>query len=437
MIPCLHQHYLTSRNILGLILFVALLAACSPAGKKDAAPAPEQQAVFPHKMPEKMPDFPLSKATQRMFTYPAPRAQDNELYTTFKYTRLEGLDYHDDDGTVTRRDPSRPILANGKYYVWYTKRQTGVPPIGAARAAEATDEIPSTDWDLCDIWYATSPDGFNWHEQGVAVHRPAKPALGWRSVATPEILVWKNRYFLYFQAFNEPSGLKGDWCPISMAHADSPDGPWTLTGKKSISLGKKGDWDQDQTQDPHPIVYKGKIYLYFKSAYNKWPDKRDKYAVAHGVAIADNPFGPFQKHPLNPVLNSGHETMYFPFKEGIAALAIVDGNERQTVQYAPDGVNFEIASVVSLPPVATGFYTPDAFTNTDYGRGVTWGLCHFINAGQNGVNQHTILARVDCDLSLDCDEPVFKQTHVWHQPDVYFKQGLGALKEKRKGIHEK
>lgn len=409
-------------------LFVILLMTACVAKEKQST-----SQVFPHKIPQEKPNYPLSAATERMYDYPHLRAQNNELYSLFKYTQLEGFDYNGGDGTITRRDPSRPIYVNGKYYMWYTKRHTIVPPIGAHRAAEATDEIPSTDWDLCDLWYATSEDGFTWEEQGVAVKRPEKPAVGWRSIATPDILVWEGKYYLYFQSFNEPSGLRGDWCPISMAYADSPDGPWTHTGKEIVKRGKKGDWDQDQTQDPHLIVRDGKIHLYYKAAFNKWPDVRNKYVVCHGLAIADNPFGPFEKHPLNPVLNSGHETTYFPFKEGIAALAIKDGNERETMQYAEDGVNFKIASSVSLTPTACGFYTPDAFTNTDYGRGVTWGVCHFINAGTSKANKHSIIARVDCDLSLDVHEPSMKLTGVWHRPDVYFKQGLGGLRKKRAG----
>lgn len=44
------------------------------------------------------------------------------------------------------------------------------------------------------------------------------------------------------------------------------------------------------------------------------------------------------------------------------------------------------------------------------------------------------MARVDCDLSLDCNEPILKKTGVWHRPDVYFKQGLRGLREKRQGF---
>ena len=410
-----------------LILGMLCLISCL---QPENQPESKTEGVFPHNMPKEKPNFPLSSAMERMFEYPAPRVHDNELFSQFKYTRLEGFDYNNDDGTVSRRDPSRPIKVGGNYYIWYTKRHTKVPPIGWNRAAEATDEIPSTDWDLCDLWYATSTDGFVWEEQGVAVSRPEKPKPGWRSVATPDILVWEGKYYLYYQAFEEPSGLRGDWCPVSVSWADSPDGPWNHGADAVSPFGKKGEWDQDATHDPHPIVYKGKIYLYYKAAYNKWPDVRDKYAVAHGLVIADNPLGPFKKHPLNPVLNSGHETTYFPFKEGVATLAIKDGNERETMQYAEDGVNFEIASSLSLTPTAAAPYTPDAFTNTTYGRGITWGLCHFINAGSPG-KQHSIMARFDCDLSLDYDEPLFKNTGVWHKPEVYFQQGLGRLRNNR------
>ncbi len=149
-----------------------------------------------------------------------------------------------------------------------------------------------------------------------------------------------------------------------------------------------------------------------------------------GLAIADDPLGPFEKCPLNPVLNSGHETGLFPFKEGIAALAIRHGNEHNTIQFAPDGINFEIASTVSLMPIAPGPYVPDAFTNTDNGRGITWGLCHF-----TGVGKHSILARFDCDLSQDHDAPNMRQTEHWWPPEYYYKSGLGeAMRGEREQI---
>ena len=69
-------------------------------------------------------------------------------------------------------------------------------------------------------------------------------------------------------------------------------------------------------------------------------EKGYPYVRMHGLAIAENPLGPFKKHPLNPIMNSGHETTLFPFKQGVAAFAIRDGNESNTIQYAEDWVNF-------------------------------------------------------------------------------------------------
>ena len=42
---------------------------------------------------------------------------------------------------------------------------------------------------------------------------------------------------------------------------------------------------------------------------------------AQGLAIADSPEGPFVKHEMNPIINSGHETCVFPWGEGLVALA--------------------------------------------------------------------------------------------------------------------
>ncbi|GHB63689.1 glycosyhydrolase [Persicitalea jodogahamensis] len=355
--------------------------------------------------------------------YMAPRPENNELYSQFKYTELKGFEYSDHDGTISRRDPSKVIYENGKYYVWYTYRHTPTPPQGAEKS---NDTIPSADWDLAEIWYATSKDGFTWEEKGVAVPRPPKPNLGWRSVTTADILKWKGKYYLFYQGFMEASGTRGDDCPVAVSFADSPDGPWTAYDKIVIPNGKKGEWDQYSIHDPYPIVYNGKIYLYYKSDFDGNPN----LVRMQGLAVADNPLGPFTKNPFNPVINSGHETTLFPFKKGIAALVIRDGNEHFTVQYAEDGVNFEIAAITEYMPNAAGPYIPDAFTDTNYGRGITWGLSHFTNATTWDKN-HAVLARFDCDLSLDVDDPEMKRLGVQFKPGFYYQMGLSKKQRDR------
>ncbi len=390
------------------------------------------QDGFPFTLPKEKPNRKMSTAMERNYdAYPAPRPEDNELFSLFKYTKLEGFDYHNKDGTVSRRDPSKIIYVDGKYYVWYTYRNTATPPMGAKKS---NDTIPSSDWDLAEIWYATSKDGFTWDEQGPAIKRPAKPAVGWRSVSTPDILVWENKYYLYYQGFLEASGKRGDDCPVAVSYANSPDGPWMSHNEVVVGNGAKGEWDQFSIHDPYPLVYKDKIYLYYKSDF----DGNPKLVRMQGLATAEHPFGPFEKHPLNPVLNSGHETTLFPFKEGIAALVIKDGNEHFTIQYAPDGVNFDIAAMTSVMPIAGGPFIADAFTNTKAGRGITWGLCHSLNAGSPGQDFAQLL-RFDCDLSLDIDDKEMK-THSYYNsygPEFFLMHPLSDKQKKRLQTNQK
>ncbi len=381
----------------------------------DQKPTPQ----FPYRMPLEKPDMPLSQAMERAYAqYEAPSYWWNGLYSQFRYTPLEGLDYRDGDGTITRRDPSKIVKAQGRYYVWYTHRDTPQPPQGVAGG---NDVIPSTDWDLSEIWYATSKDGFVWEEQGCAVPRPLQPIAGWRSVSTPDILVWKGKYYLYYQSFMEMSGKRGDDCPVSVSWSDSPDGPWTPVNKIVIPNGPDGAWDRYSIHDPYPLVYKGRIYLYYKSDTNS----SKQWVRLIGLATADDPLGPFEKCPLNPVMNSGHETGLFKYKSGIAALSIRHGNEHNTIQYAPDGINFQVASSVSLMPIAPGPYVPDAFVDTDHGKGITWGLCHFTTAGTR-EGHHSVLARFDCDLSPEYDDPAMRETEHYWTPDIYFRSALRA-----------
>ena len=60
--------------------------------------------------------------------------------------------------------------------------------------------------------------------------------------------------------------------------------------------------------------------------------------IKHGVAIADNPLGPYTKSEYNPISNSGHEICVWPYKGGIASLITTDGPEKNTLQWSPDGI---------------------------------------------------------------------------------------------------
>jgi hypothetical protein len=411
-------------NVLRLIvLSISLLIHATALGN-------HKPSAFPYDMPDKKPARTLSKAVARNYQqYLGTRPESNDLYSQFKYTQLKGFDYNKGDGTISRRDPSKIIYENGKYYVWYTKRHTKVPPIGMHNAERADTETPTSDWDLSDIYYATSTDGFEWKEQGVAVPRPAKPKIGWRSVTTTDILKWQGKYYLYYQAFSETIGLRGEYCPVAVSYADSPDGPWIPVEQEIIPNGQPGEWDQFSIHDPYPLVHNNQVYLYYKSDFARDKEKNKGFVRMAGLAIADNPLGPFKKHPLNPVINSGHEVALFPYKDGVAAFSTRDGNEKNTIQYAKDWVNFEVASHVELMPNAAGPFVVDAFTNTQNGRGITWGLSHFVRGGW--TKRYKFLARWDADLSQDIHDPQMKHHYNKLSPEIHFSFALSNKQKER------
>jgi len=380
------------------------------------------------KLPKKKPAN-LSPAMQRIYdVWPSPDDRDNEFFTNFKYSRLTGIGKN---SQISRRDPSKVIKIVDTYYVWYTRRETISGPVGMD---DCNDVLPAVDWDLADIWYATSNNGFDWQEQGVAVARTPEGAYGDRSATTPDILVFKEKYYLYFQTFTGTfSNEKGDHCDVSMAWADSPNGPWTRSTETVLELGDTDQWDGGAIHDPYPLVYQGKIWLFYKGQ----PSTKDKdwLVRAQGVAIAESPEGPFKKPAINPLLNSGHETFLFPYKEGIAALLCVDGPEKNTVQYAPDGINFEIMASLTCPPVAGGPYCPDAFLDNGDGQGISWGLSHISKSTINPddprrvVESDSFLVRFDCDLQRGQNNHYFKnpRDQVGRYDEATFFQPTMAL----------
>lgn len=312
----------------------------------------------------------------------------NELYTRFRYQPVTGLGYQKG---VNRRDPSTIIECNGQYYVWYTR-----------------NECSQSSWLDADIWYATSADGRHWEEQGPAVTRG--PAGSWDeySVFTTEILVAEGRYYLTYQAKrnNDPLNVVG------MAWAESPQGPWhklpepilaptpdgklrnpTEHGDSNWGAAlEPGSWDSGAIHDPGVIVFGGKYYLYYKGhAIGETMFTDSKW----GLAVADKPEGPYQKHPANPVSNSGHETWVFPWRSGIAAIVDWAGPEKGTIQYSEDGVNFEVVTILEDIPPAGGAYVPDKFTDSGDGQGFSWGLAHY------GGSDWCFLVGFECDLTRE------------------------------------
>ncbi len=324
----------------------------------------------------------LSSATRRADSY---AENGSEWFCGFSYTEVKGLGY---EVGVHRRDPSSVIEHDGTYYVYYTK-SVGAHFGHSAKRDSLSKIYP---WDNADLYYATSADGLNWSEQGVAVARGEKGAYDERTVCTPDVLEHDGKIYLVYQAIAQVN-YTGRNENVAMAVADHPSGPFKKLNKEILSPMEDGRWFGENatgynvgdfegvTHDPSLYYYNNKFYLYYKcganSLYNLKCFGKD---TRWGVAISDNVTGPYTHSEFNPITNSGHETMLWNYDGGIAALLNRDGPEKDTIQYAKDGVNFEIMSRVTDTPQAGGAFR---CKNPDIAplEGIRWGMCHYDERG--------------------------------------------------------
>ena len=295
-----------------------------------------------------------------------------ELKTpNYRTTELAGIGY---DSSLDRQDPSNVLKVGKTYYAWYTQRPAGVEPYAST------------------IYYATSEDGYNWLDRGQALDRG--PAGAWDSfgVITPYVAAVDGRYYLYYTATCdvEPFSTNGTLRHIGVATAESPDGPWQRSSSNPILSPSRdsSQYDSLLVDDTHVIVRGGGFWLYFKGRSSGLRPNETKW----GLAVADHPAGLFQKYEKNPVLGSGHTVCVWPHREGVAALVDNAGPERFTVQYAADGIHFQRAASLEFVHTGCGPYDPDAFTDTRYGRGISWGVAQERGEGR------VYIVRFDCDL---------------------------------------
>ncbi|MEM7538320.1 MAG: family 43 glycosylhydrolase [Chloroflexota bacterium] len=340
----------------------------------------------------------LSAASKRALQY----TKGSEWFCQFREHDCGG-DFVYEEGVI-RRDPTAVILVDDTYYVWYTKGNGET--VGFGSGDPNAKVFP---WDLTEVWYATSKDGWTWHEQGLAVGRGPAGSYDDRAVFTPEIFVYAGKHYLVYQVVKAPYVVRVK-NQIGMAVADSPDGPWHKLPKPILSAADNGEWlgdvddrfavisqgdfDSHKVHDPCLLYFKGKFYLYYKG--EQMGERRDfgGRQIRWGVAIADQPEGPYTKSPYNPVTNSGHEVCVWHHDGGIAALLTTDGPEKNTIQFAPDGINFEIMAVLKGTPEALGPFRANGFsppqeTGNPHDE-IRWGLCHVLKGNWQYIRRYEV-----------------------------------------------
>lgn len=283
-------------------------------------------------------------------TYPLPEERTMRV----RYSPAKGLG---PEPGAMRRDPSDIIKVGESYYVWYTKSNV-------SHGYDAT------------VWYATSADGHTWTEKGEAFARGPKGSWDEQSVFTPNILIAKSKYYLFYTGAPTPFQNEGNQVTetaIGVAIADSPEGPWTKLGANPVLTcgNREPDFDSMRVDDACLLVRDGKYWLYYKG--RRWNDTPANTKM--GLAVAEEPEGPYEKYVANPVVEGGHEVLVWPIGQGIVAM-VSTGPEgiARTLQYAPDGLSFSRMMNLDEVPNAPGAYRPEAFTESDEGQMIEWGL---------------------------------------------------------------
>lgn len=340
---------------------------------------------------------------------------DNSWYVRIVDHKLKG-DLAPEEGVI-RRDPTAVIKVDGLYHVWYTKS------VGEREGFQTGDPRAKVfPWDLSEVWHATSKDTITWKEEGQAVGLGPEGRYDDRSVFTPEVLEHDGKYYLVYQTVKAPYVVRVH-NQVGMAVSDSPFGPWETLDEPILSASMDGEWDGEEdsrfkvksrgsfdshkVHDPTLMYYKGKFYLYYKGEIMGEDMNFGGREIKWGVAIADDIKGPYVKSEYNPISNSGHELAVWHYQGGIGALITTDGPERNTIQWAPDGINFEIKSHIKSPPVALGIYRTGE--NEHLPTGLNWGLAHEIHNKWNYITRYKVLHRVDPKNSEDGNGKRFQE----------------------------
>jgi len=269
------------------------------------------------------------------------------------YSPAEGIGQ---EAGVMRRDPSDIIKVGDLYYVWYSKGKIS----------------PGYD---ATVWYAMSPDGKTWTEKGMALAKGKPGTWEAESVFTPNIMVAKGRYWLFYTGVSRKYG-KG-YNPdskIGIAVSDSPKGPWErLASNPALkNSDNPNDFDSHLVDDACLIVRGGKYWFYYKGRQlGKGPGQTQM-----GLAIADKPEGPYVRVKENPVIPGNHEVLVWPQGKGVAAMIGTTGPKTITrsILYAEDGLHFSKIYDIMNVPTAAGAYRPQAFTDNGTGSLIEWGV---------------------------------------------------------------
>lgn len=189
---------------------------------------------------------------------------------------------------------------DGLYHMFYARwpKHLGWVWVSHSEIAHAVSDSPFGPFKFKDI---ALPDRGGEHWDGLCTHNPT-------------IHKFNGKYYLYYMGntgdkavMGVPGKHKLNWLHrnnqrIGVAVADNPEGPWQRFDEPVLDITHNDSLAFDALMTSNPSICQmtdGKILMVFKAVGKQYPLPGGG-PVVHGVAIADNPTGPFKKYP-NPV----------------------------------------------------------------------------------------------------------------------------------------
>lgn len=216
----------------------------------------------------------------------------------------------------------------GKYFMWYCATGSREPYIKCCSIGLAT---------------ASSPDG-PWTKYG---RGPVIASFGYVS----SVIKTGGKYYLYSEYPVHSTGV--DYGPISLATADSPEGPWTpWSGNPVLPAGETGAWD-DAGYSEAKVVYSDGVFHMFYGGAKEYKIRRmtqESIGYAYSfdgrrfVKFGGNPVAPREAFPNASAFAEVHALFEPPFIYTFHTLRYVDPQQAPT----PGGIKTEDLGVEVL-----------------------------------------------------------------------------------------
>jgi len=248
-----------------------------------------------------------------------------------------------------QESPSRIIYHEGKYHTWIMQIKW---------YANLYNTDRTYDYSFFENYYLTSEDGYHWNVEG---ELPAGEPGSFDDKRREglQVVKWDGKFWMFYAGVSKKSSeFRSAFTGIGLLVSDRPEGPWSraTSGPVLEMTNNPEDWDYEMVNNPYPVYFDGKWFIYYKSRNQKLPGSK---ATLQGVAVADSITGPYVKYENNPICD-GHGSFVWVYRGGITMLPF---GAKGKIHWSPDGLHWhnvdDPASRGIEMPIFSAFYLPN------------------------------------------------------------------------------